>query len=769
MDEPGQAAFEESGSGRPVFISYASADRKQALRICNALERRNIPCWISCRDVRAGENYQEAIVRELRMSRAIVLVFSSAANTSNEIKKELSLASRYHKTVMALRIENEEPSDAFAYELSTRQWIDAFGSLDKAVAKLVGQIEQLAEGANRPVVAEDLRGSRFSAVRGLSKTALAAMLALLVLVTAAGAYWLIRERQPERLSIAVLPFNDLSPTHDKAYFGEGVAEEILSTLAAEKGIKVLGRSSAQQVARNSDPKAIRASLGVTHLLEGSTRTSGNDLRVNVRLVDTSDGSQLWEEQYDGKMGDVFAVQDKIAATVVRRLRGTLLAGSLRPSTPTSIDAYEAYLAARALIRQNKQKTILRAWQMARQIVDTNPDYAPGHALFAETTMLLSESTYGYGVIPYSRAHEIGLPHAQAAIRLAPERAEGYAALGLFLPRRESIKFFEKALQLDPSRTDVRLRLGLAFDVAQEPQKAFDEYRSAAELDPVAPAIINRYIQILASSGQTREAQDVVEKFVRGGGSTAQAWRFKGAIYGYQVDLSQSLAARKRALKLDPNLPYQHGWIVQTNHLLGLDELSGPHLAGAPLPLRHFVANDHAALKERIFRDVGAAWNESGTDLAIFSLARARDWATIARFYARRPEAYRDYCAASPQLSPLIVMALAQQGNRREASDLLACKLRQVDRLLNLRFRSPDLAPGELDMTKASLLAVRGDPKALQWLEKAVARGWIGQYYSSRLADWPQFDAYRADPNYAALQKRIDAVIARERAKTLALG
>src|SRR5438270_691455 len=94
--------------------------------------------------------------------------------------------------------------------------------------------------------------------------------------------------------LAVLPFEDLSPTHDKAYFAQGVAEEIQSTLAAVKGIKVLGRTSAGEIGRGKDPRAVRASLGVTHLLEGSTRTSGNGLRVNVRLIDTRDGSERVE-------------------------------------------------------------------------------------------------------------------------------------------------------------------------------------------------------------------------------------------------------------------------------------------------------------------------------------------------------------------------------------------------------------------------------------------------------------------------------------------
>lgn len=589
-----------------------------------------------------------------------------------------------------------------------------------------------------------------------------------LLVAALAATFSVRSLNArQQVSLAVLPFDDLSPTRDKAYFAEGVAEEILSTLAGEKGIKVLGRASARQIGRNSDPKTIRASLGITHLLEGSTRTSGNALRVNVRLIDTSDGSQMWEEEYQGALSDIFKVQDSIASTVVRRVRGTFFNQSVRPAAPTAIDAYETYLAARAIIRENKAESIKRAWTMARQIVAAHPDYAPGHALLAETTMLLTDGPYGYGGVPRWKGRQIALPHAREAIRLAPNRAEGYAALGLLLPYEDAIAAFRQALKLDPSRSDVRLRLGLAFDATQQPDKAFKQYKLVAEMDPLAPAMINRYIQMLASSGHTDEALRFVDKFAERGGSSAQAWRFRGAVYGYVTDFSRSIIARKRALRIDPGLPYQHDWIVQTLHLLGLDDQSAPYRAGANPYLQLFVADDRGALKERLARNGAAAWEANGVGYALFSLGRAKDWPTIARFYDIRSGQFRDYCQAPPELSWAFVLALQHKGRRDEANRLLKCKDQQIARLLRLPVRSPDLASGELEMLKASLLAARDDRGALDWLEKAVQRGWVGQYSSSQLADYPQFDGFRSDPRYTALQKRIDATIARERAEFLA--
>ena len=590
---------------------------------------------------------------------------------------------------------------------------------------------------------------------------------VLIVAAAAGTLSLRSLTAPEQVSLAVLPFADLSPARDKAYFAEGVAEEILSTLAAERGIKVLGRTSARQIERNPDPKAIRASLGVTHLLEGSTRSAGAHLRVNVRLIDTSDGSQVWEEEYRGAVSDVFDVQDKIATSVVKRLRGTFFSDAVRAATPTAVDAYETYLAARAIIRENKREAIERAWHMARDIVAAHPGYAPGHAILAESTILLSDSAYGYGGIPFEKARRFALPHAREAVRLAPDRAEGHAALGLALPVQEALAPYQKALALDPSRADVRLRLAVAYDVLKRTDDAYEQYRLAVETEPLSPAMINRYIQILGSSGRSDEALRVVEQFAKRSGAHAQAWRFRGAIYAYRNDFSRAVAARKRALQLDQGLPYQRDWLVMYFHFLGLDAEHAGYQAGAPAYVRAFANDDRGTLKRLLAEQGASSWQTNGVDFAVFSLGRARDWPSLAALYDERPPNSDEVCARNPALSPAILLALMRQDRRLDAHDFSNCVHRKIASLLKMRFRSPDEAPGELEAAQAGLLAIRNDRRALDWLDKAVQRGWLGQYYSPNLADWPQFDPFRGDPRYAAIQKRIDATIARERGEVIA--
>src|SRR5580698_7552932 len=131
----------------PIFISYSSKDQDIAETIYQALEARGQSCWIACRDVHPGENFQEAIVRAMRSAKVMLLVFTSNANNSDEIKKELVLAGRHHVTVVPVRVEDVVPNDAFSYEFATRQWIDLFKDWEREIEQLATQLGEVVATA----------------------------------------------------------------------------------------------------------------------------------------------------------------------------------------------------------------------------------------------------------------------------------------------------------------------------------------------------------------------------------------------------------------------------------------------------------------------------------------------------------------------------------------------------------------------------------------------------------------------------------------------
>jgi len=278
---------EQDQGAPPVFISYATADRSTALKVCKAIERRGTRCWISMRDVPPGANYQEAIVQSLRTARAVALVFSEAANTSNEIKKELSLASRYHVPVIALRLKDVEPSDAFAYELSTRQWINAFEGWDKSIDTLVARVEQISVSARvAPAAATPASRRRsFTTWRGMAIAA-----ALLSLVAAAGAWWVRQPPQAAGHSMAIrLTGFQLLSADLPANLRDTVDAEITAAFSADGAVGV------------STAPAPAPGAGPAYTLGGTIQRDAETIRVITRMVNERSGATVWSNtsNYDG--------------------------------------------------------------------------------------------------------------------------------------------------------------------------------------------------------------------------------------------------------------------------------------------------------------------------------------------------------------------------------------------------------------------------------------------------------------------------------------
>lgn len=205
-------------TAKSVFISYSSHDKQAAERICTALERRGFACWIAGRDVGPGQNFQESIVEAIIAAKAMILVFSDNANNSNEIKKELAIASHHRLVVMPVRIEDVAPTGAFAYELATRQWIDLFGEWGQAIERLAAYLRDVipAEAVDRvevsPAVVPPSPRASLLWPKEPRARALRVVAGLLVLSVIAGSILWLRERATSFRDCATCPEMVVVPT-----------------------------------------------------------------------------------------------------------------------------------------------------------------------------------------------------------------------------------------------------------------------------------------------------------------------------------------------------------------------------------------------------------------------------------------------------------------------------------------------------------------------------------------------------------------------------
>jgi TolB-like protein/Flp pilus assembly protein TadD len=228
-----------------------------------------------------------------------------------------------------------------------------------------------------------------------------------------------------RPSIAVLPFVNMSPEKDQDYFSDGLSEQMLDLLAKVPQLRVIARTSSFSFKdKEVDAATIARLLGVSHLLEGSVRKSGNRLRISAKLVQGSDGSQVWSETYDRDLADIFKIQDEIAAAVVLQLRVAMLGTSMPVSPATDPAVFADYMRAMELHRAGTREGFEQASQLLERVVAVDDRYAPGWRLLAQNHA--ARAWFGY--LPLHQGFAKARAAVQRAIDIDPDDAAAIAVL-----------------------------------------------------------------------------------------------------------------------------------------------------------------------------------------------------------------------------------------------------------------------------------------------------------------------------------------------------
>ncbi len=254
-------------------------------------------------------------------------------------------------------------------------------------------------------------------------------------------------------SIAVLPFADLSPKHDQESFSDGMAEEILNALTRLKKLKVVGRASSfHYKGKDGSLQEIGADLGVAHVLEGSVRNQGDQLRITTTLLQTSDGVQEWSNTYDGKLAEVFNLQESCARDIASQLDVVLGENGqqrLVDKTTDNAEAYALFIEARTLVNARVGDNLPRAIAKLDKVTALDPKFARAWSKLAVAHAVLPQYVGGDWAENLTMAES----DATRAIALDPDNAEAYAALGYiaFSRRRyvEMVAPAARALALDP--------------------------------------------------------------------------------------------------------------------------------------------------------------------------------------------------------------------------------------------------------------------------------------------------------------------------------
>ncbi|MEQ9562869.1 MAG: hypothetical protein RLN69_10130, partial [Woeseiaceae bacterium] len=318
-------------------------------------------------------------------------------------------------------------------------------------------------------------------------------------------------------SVAVLPFVNMSSDAEQEFFSDGITEEILNSLASVKKLNVAGRTSSFAFkGQNDDLRRIGEALGVDHILEGSVRKSGNQVRITAQLVRVDNGFHLWSETYDRELDDVFAIQDEIANEILKQLKNQLLADEtvIAVAQRTDPAVYELYLRAKQRMYTRERAQIEMAVSELDEAIRLDPAYAPAFAQRGIATMLLSEQQYG--TLPDDEANRRAKRFIDQSLDLDADLAEGWAALGLYngkspLGYEESIDNLMKALSINPNLIDASNWLQISLTGVGDYRGALQMLTEIAEKDPLYRPAFSNAITSFNNFGEQDKAEALIER------------------------------------------------------------------------------------------------------------------------------------------------------------------------------------------------------------------------------------------------------------------
>ena len=324
-------------------------------------------------------------------------------------------------------------------------------------------------------------------------------------------------------SIAVLPFVNMSSDEEQEYFSDGISEELLNLLVKIPELRVISRSSSFSF-KGKDIKLaeVARELNVAHILEGSVRKAGNQVRITVQLIEARSDTHLWSETYDRTLDDIFAIQDEIASAVVAQLKVTLL-GAMPEPQKTSPEVYALYLQGRYFNNLRGKDNLEKALAAFTQALAIDPDYAPAwvgisitYGLQTKSRLRSQEQGFALALEAVERALAIDENMATAwaslaylkryfqwdwqgakaaidkALQLEPNNADviGAAAAiaSTFGQLAKSIELFERNVELDPLRLAGLRALGVRYDVLGRYDEALEKYNQVLVINPKYPEV-----------------------------------------------------------------------------------------------------------------------------------------------------------------------------------------------------------------------------------------------------------------------------------------
>jgi TolB-like protein len=613
------------------------------------------------------------------------------------------------------------------------------------------------------------------------------IIGLLIVALGTSVYLNLRKvpRSNRAASIAVLPFTSRSIDPAHAMFADGIHDELLTSLANISSLKVISRTSVMEYRETTkNLRQIGKELSVATVLEGAVQRAGDNVRINVQLIDAATDEHLWANTYDRKLNteNIFTIQTEIATTIADKLKATLTPDEKERITkvPTeNLQAYNLYLAGRQNLYQRKLENLQRARELFEQAITLDPRFAKAYSGLSDTMSILYVN---FDAIEPDEFFSKAPGLLDKALALDTEDADIYASLGLLKNSRwnttqqrvdlaQSDEAFERAIELNPNHAQaIAWYASSKLDIG-EYSRAIELFERSLELDPLARVTQTNLAQSYAGIGENRKALDLLLESARMNPDWPAAPESIGQHLATLGRLDEALAWAYRAVALSEDPSSVRG-VIATHVALG--QIARAVEVAKQTPREHPLWVLRQAQARRLEGDPagGLAMLERaigkskiapvplllvGADLAV----RQRRFG-VARVWLERmcPQLLGD----APRLDDYGICdgvrysyVLRELGDRDRAAKILDAYLKYVAD----RPRLGLLGFGIGDVEALSLLGKRDE--ALARLRKAVDAGWRWpSILGWSLPEDPYLESLRDDARFRAIVAEVDADIARMR-------
>ena len=366
---------------------------------------------------------------------------------------------------------------------------------------------------------------------------------------------------PDKPSIAVLPFNNMSGDAEQEYFADGITEDIITELSRISGMLVIARNSTFVYKKQAvDVKEVARRLGVRHVLEGSVRKSGSRVRISAQLIDATTGGHCWAERFDRGLEDIFAVQDEVTQRIVAELKVKLTPAERSARAPrgkVNPEAYDYMMRARACVMLFTPEAANEARGLIQRALEIDPGFATAYALLA----LLHSTEYVNGWTQAPDHVAQGMTFARKALELDAEDPVAHQAMAVIALWQKDYRAAERAarraIELAPSYSGGFISVGQVLDFTGRHEAAIEAFEQALRLDPGNDLILHLIGRAQLGMGRHAEAEQSFKRRLIRSPRSDMTRAYLASLYGATGRPDEARALWAELMEINPKFSVEY--------------------------------------------------------------------------------------------------------------------------------------------------------------------------------------------------------------------